>query len=84
MYELWTYASPELSSGQAMAAIEEVAAQVLPSGMGDAWSDMSYQEKKATGGQAMVFGMSLLFVFPIIACTPDLSTAYQTKTPIVA
>ena len=35
--------------------------------MGYAWSDMSYQEKKAAGGQAVVFGMSLLFVFLILA-----------------
>ena len=55
------------SSGQAMAAMEEVTAQVLPSNMGYAWSDMSYQEKKAAGGQAMVFGMSLVFVFLILA-----------------
>jgi hydrophobic/amphiphilic exporter-1 (mainly G- bacteria), HAE1 family len=55
------------SSGQATAAMEEVAAQVLPSNMGYAWSDMSYQEKKASGGQAAVFGMSLVFVFLILA-----------------
>jgi HAE1 family hydrophobic/amphiphilic exporter-1 len=59
--------APGYSSGQAMAAMEEVATQVLPAGMGYAWSDMSYQEKKAAGGQAMVFGMSLLFVFLILA-----------------
>jgi multidrug efflux pump subunit AcrB len=50
-----------------MAAMEEIAAQVLPSGMSYEWSDMSYQEKKASGGQAMVFGMSLLLVFLILA-----------------
>ena len=55
------------SSGQAMAAMEEATAQVLPSNMGYAWSDMSYQEKKAAGGQAMVFAMSLVFVFLILA-----------------
>jgi len=59
--------APGYSSGQAMAAMEEVAAQVLPSGMSYEWSDLSYQEKKASGGQAMVFGMSLLLVFLILA-----------------
>jgi HAE1 family hydrophobic/amphiphilic exporter-1 len=59
--------APGYSSGQAMAAMEEVASQTLPSGMGYAWSDMSYQEKKASGGQLIVFGMSLLFVFLILA-----------------
>jgi multidrug efflux pump subunit AcrB len=50
-----------------MAAMEQVAAEVLPSGFGYAWMDMSYQEKKAEGGQALVFGMSFLFVFLILA-----------------
>jgi HAE1 family hydrophobic/amphiphilic exporter-1 len=55
------------SSGQAMAAMEQVSAEVLPAGMGYAWSDMSYQEKKAEGGQAIVFGMSIFCVFLILA-----------------
>ena len=59
--------SPGYSSGQAMTAMEEVAKEVLPSGFGYAWMDMSYQEEKAAGGQAMVFGMSFLFVFLILA-----------------
>jgi hydrophobic/amphiphilic exporter-1 (mainly G- bacteria), HAE1 family len=59
--------SPGYSSGQAMAAMEQVANEVLPAGFGYAWSDMSFQEKKAEGGQAMVFGMSFLFVFLILA-----------------
>ena len=56
-----------VSSGQAMAAMEQVSKEVLPAGFGYAWSDMSFQEKKAEGGQAMVFGMSFLFVFLILA-----------------
>jgi len=59
--------SPGFSSGQAMAAMEQVSNEVLPAGFGYAWSDMSYQEKKAEGGQAMVFAMSFLFVFLILA-----------------
>ncbi|HTZ46489.1 MAG TPA: multidrug efflux RND transporter permease subunit [Verrucomicrobiae bacterium] len=59
--------APGYSSGQAMAAMEQVANEVLPTGFGYAWSDMSFQEKKAEGGQAMVFGMSFLFVFLILA-----------------
>ena len=58
--------SPGFSSGQAMAAMEQVANEVLPAGFGYAWSDMSYQEKKAEGGQAMVFAMSFVFVFLIL------------------
>jgi HAE1 family hydrophobic/amphiphilic exporter-1 len=59
--------APGYSSGQAMAAMEQVANETLPSGMGYSWTDMSFQEKKAAGGQATVFGMSLLFVFLILA-----------------
>jgi HAE1 family hydrophobic/amphiphilic exporter-1 len=58
--------SPGFSSGQAMAAMEQVANEVLPAGFGYAWSDMSFQEKKAEGGQAMVFAMSFVFVFLIL------------------
>jgi HAE1 family hydrophobic/amphiphilic exporter-1 len=59
--------APGYSSGQAMAAMEQVAAEALPSGMGYSWSDMSYQEKKAEGGQGIVFGMSIFCVFLILA-----------------
>ena len=59
--------APGFSSGQAMAAMEQVSNEVLPAGFGYAWSDMSFQEKKAEGGQAMVFGMSFMFVFLILA-----------------
>jgi hydrophobic/amphiphilic exporter-1 (mainly G- bacteria), HAE1 family len=59
--------APGYSSGQAMTAMEQVSNEVLPAGFGYAWSDMSYQENKAAGGQAIVFGMSFLFVFLILA-----------------
>jgi HAE1 family hydrophobic/amphiphilic exporter-1 len=59
--------APGYSSGQAMAAMEQASREVLPAGFGYAWSDMSYQEKKAEGGQAVVFTMSFLFVFLILA-----------------
>jgi hydrophobic/amphiphilic exporter-1 (mainly G- bacteria), HAE1 family len=59
--------TPGYSSGQAMAAMEQVAKEVLPADYGYSWMDMSYQEQKAAGGQAMVFAMSFLFVFLILA-----------------
>ena len=58
--------APGYSSGQAMAAMEQVSNEVLPAGFGYAWSDMSFQEKKAEGGQGMVFAMSFVFVFLIL------------------
>ena len=59
--------APGYSSAQALAALEEVAAEVLPSDMSYAWSDMSYQEKAAEGSGAIVFLMALVFVYLILA-----------------
>ena len=60
-------AAPGYSSGQAMAALEEVAKQTLPPEIGYDWSDLSYQEQKAAGSTTSVFGLSLVFVFLILA-----------------
>ena len=60
-------AAPGFSSGQAMAALEDVATQTLPRDMGSDWSDLSYQEKKAAGTTGRVFALSLMFVFLILA-----------------
>jgi HAE1 family hydrophobic/amphiphilic exporter-1 len=60
-------AAPGYSSGQAMTALEEVAKQVLPPEMSYDWADLSYQERKASGTGASVFGLSLVFVFLILA-----------------
>jgi HAE1 family hydrophobic/amphiphilic exporter-1 len=55
------------SSAQALAALEEVAAETLPSDMSYTWSNMSYQEKAAEGSGGVVFVMALVFVFLILA-----------------
>ena len=55
------------SSTQALDALEEVAAEVLPGDMTYSWNAMSYQEKKSSGQTGIVFGFSLLFVFLILA-----------------
>jgi HAE1 family hydrophobic/amphiphilic exporter-1 len=59
--------APGYSSGQALAALEDVAAKTLPPTMGYAWNALSYQEKAASGGSARVLGLSLVFVFLILA-----------------
>jgi HAE1 family hydrophobic/amphiphilic exporter-1 len=60
-------AAPGYSSGQAMAALEEVAKQVLPPEIGYDWADLSYQERSAAGTTGKVFALSLIFVFLILA-----------------
>ena len=62
-------ASPGFSSAQAMKAMEEVFAETMPPEMGYNYLGMSFQEKKAQEGvsPAVIFGISLLFVFLILA-----------------
>jgi hydrophobe/amphiphile efflux-1 (HAE1) family protein len=55
------------SSGQAIAAMEEVAQKVLPAGFGYAWTTMAYQEKKAAGTAGPVFVFAILMVFLFLA-----------------
>jgi len=59
--------APGYSSGQAMAALESVAHDVLPAEMGYDWADLSFQERRAAGRAGIVFGISLGFVFLILA-----------------
>ncbi|MCP4333208.1 MAG: efflux RND transporter permease subunit [Gammaproteobacteria bacterium] len=59
--------APGYTSVQALAALEAVASDSLPSGIGYAWSNMSYQEKKSEGSAGVVLIFSLLFVFLILA-----------------
>jgi hydrophobic/amphiphilic exporter-1 (mainly G- bacteria), HAE1 family len=60
-------AAPGYSSGQAMAAVEEVARATLPPQMGYDWADLSFQERTAAGAAGWTFGLSLMFVFLILA-----------------
>lgn len=59
--------APGYSSGQALAAFEEAASEVMPQGYSIGWVGEAYQEKQSSssGSQAMIFG--LLFVFLILA-----------------
>jgi len=59
--------APGYSSVQALDALEEVANEVLPFDMGYEWSNMSYQEKEASGSGSIVFVFALIFVFLILA-----------------
>jgi HAE1 family hydrophobic/amphiphilic exporter-1 len=59
--------APGYSSGQALAALEEVAAKTLPADMSYAWNALSYQEKVSSGNASRVLGLSLVFAFLILA-----------------
>jgi HAE1 family hydrophobic/amphiphilic exporter-1 len=62
-------AAPGFSSAQATRALEEVFAQTMPSQMGFDYLGISFQEQKAAKGVSpgMIFGLSLVFVFLILA-----------------
>jgi HAE1 family hydrophobic/amphiphilic exporter-1 len=55
------------STGQALDALEQTAAKTLPGDMGYAWNALSYQERVASGSSVRVLGLSLIFVFLILA-----------------
>ena len=59
--------TPGYSSVQAMNALEEVAAEVLPADMSYSWNAMSFQEKKASGSLGIILTFSLVFVFLILS-----------------
>jgi HAE1 family hydrophobic/amphiphilic exporter-1 len=60
-------AAPGFSSGQAIAAVEEVAKHILPRGYGIEWSGIS-REEQASGNQAIwIFAVCLLFVYLLLS-----------------
>lgn len=55
--------APGGSSGSAMSAIEQAAAEVLPAGFGFEWSGLSFQESRASGQEFLIFGLAFLFAY---------------------
>jgi hydrophobe/amphiphile efflux-1 (HAE1) family protein len=52
-----------ISSGQALNAMDEVAAKTLPSGYRGSWTDISFQEKRAEGQTPIILAFAFLFAF---------------------
>jgi multidrug efflux pump subunit AcrB len=78
--------APGYSSAQAVAAMEEVAAAVLPAGYGYEWTGLTYQEKKAEGQAGVIFGLAIIFVFLLLAAQYEswsLPFAVLLATPLV-
>ncbi len=72
-YNLFTAAevqgatTPGTSTGQAIAKVEQVAAEVLPDGFGIEWTELALQEKLAGNTTIIAFTLSVLFVFLVLA-----------------
>ncbi len=60
-------AAPGVSSGDALAIMEDLAEDVLPDGMSYEWTDLSYQEKQTGNLAIFIFALSVLFVFLVLA-----------------
>jgi multidrug efflux pump len=52
-----------VSSGQALSAMQEVAAKTLPPGYAGEWTDTAFQEKRAEGKTGIILGFALLFAY---------------------
>ena len=58
---------PGYSSGQAIATMERLANEVLPSSMGFEWSGISLEELESGGQAPLIFGLGIIFVFLVLA-----------------
>lgn len=65
--ELQGQPAPGVSSGQALASMENMAAQALPPGFSYEWTGLALQEKASSGGTTLVFLMAVVFVFLVLA-----------------
>lgn len=60
-------AAPGYSSGDALAALEEVAAQTLPQGYTYSFSGLSAQEQESGDSTVYIFALCIVFVFLLLA-----------------
>jgi multidrug efflux pump subunit AcrB len=56
-----------VSSGEALAAVEEVAAKTLPDGYQVSWTGQAFQEKRTGSASAFAFAFAIVMVFLILA-----------------
>jgi HAE1 family hydrophobic/amphiphilic exporter-1 len=55
------------SSGQSLASMERLAAQILPRGFAFDWTEIAFQQKQAGHTGAIAFGLAVVFVFLLLA-----------------
>ncbi len=59
--------APGVSSGDAVALMERLAAEILPRGMGFEWTELTYQQVREGATLLLVFPLSLLLAFLVLA-----------------
>ncbi|MEW6590872.1 MAG: multidrug efflux RND transporter permease subunit [Pseudomonadota bacterium] len=60
-------AVPGISSGQALAIVDEIAQKTLPPGFSYEWTSASFQEKRSSGTSGLALGLAVVMVFLILA-----------------
>jgi hydrophobic/amphiphilic exporter-1 (mainly G- bacteria), HAE1 family len=60
-------AAPGVSSGQALEAMQRLAAEVLPAGMSYEWTELALQQTRTGNTAIFIFGLCVLFVFLALA-----------------
>jgi len=65
--KLFGQGAPGVSTGQAIAAVERIAAQTLPPEFSYDWAGASYQEKRSAGTSGIALAAAVLMVFLILA-----------------
>ena len=59
--------APGFSTGQALDRMEDLAAKVLPNGIGFEWTEIAYQERQTGNTAVIAFVLAVLFVFLLLS-----------------
>jgi hydrophobe/amphiphile efflux-1 (HAE1) family protein len=59
--------APGYSSGQSLATMQRLAAKILPQGFATEWTELAFQQEQAGNTGSFVFGLSVVFVFLLLA-----------------
>ncbi|RYD62239.1 MAG: efflux RND transporter permease subunit, partial [Sphingomonadales bacterium] len=65
--ELQGASAPGVSSGDGLAAMEQLATKTLPQGYTYEWTGLAYQQKEAGGSASLIFVLAVVFVFLVLA-----------------
>ena len=89
-YNLFTSAmitgeqAPGVSSGEALEAVEEIAAEVLPRGYDIEWSGVAREEKESGGQSLVIFAICLVFVYLLLAAQYESLFAAASGYPLAS
>ncbi|MEI6891219.1 MAG: efflux RND transporter permease subunit [Pontiella sp.] len=72
--------NPGISSGDAMAKVSEIAAEVLPEGYTFDWSGMSYQEAKVANTANILLGLAVIFAYLFLVAQYE---SWSTPLPVI-